>query len=556
MPFSRAVRRGDLLLAGALFALLAALSWLRWASFQGDLSREWTVPMRLASGERLWRDVGYYYGPLAPYLVADAFRALGASVATYVAVSLGAAAATLAALLLAGRRFLTPAASAGAAAVAVGVFAFAPENGSFAAPYAMAALLAIGLSWASLLAAASARVALAGVLGALALLAKPEAAPALLGAALAAGSWRAALRLLAVAGVLASAVYGVAMAGIPVADLVCYGPLRHLSMPPEFRELYLRVSGLHPALLPRGLGGLLSGAALLGGWALVATGLLGRSARRALVGGALFLAGLLSGSFALGEPVVTTGVRGLPLLLALAAAVALADLRRGDASARLPLAAAAVGAAFAWRTALWTVPAFPYAPLAAVSALPAVAWLLGVRIPRAVPAEAVRTRASLLAVTPLLLAPLLFFPRLVEFYRAPRTEVAGPAGRWLPPGGEGALFARLAAHLTRLGVKDRDLVVLPEAGALSFLLEVRSPLRFEQVLPGHVDARIDRDLVADLDRAKPSRVVLVSRPTPEYGPVVFGRDWAVEVASRLARDYSVEARFAEGESAAVVLRRR
>ena len=555
MDSKRVARWADLLLAAALFALLAGLSWLRWASFQGDLSREWTVPMRLAAGERLWKDVGYYYGPLAPHLVADAFRAFGTSVATYVGVALAAAAATLAALLLAGRRFLPPAAGAAAAAVAVGVLAFAPENGALVAPYAMAALLAVGFSWGAFLAASSGRVALAGVLGALSLLAKPEAAPALLGAALAAGSWRAAGRLLAVAGVLAAAAYGVAMAGIPLADLVSYGPLRHFAMPPEFRELYLRVSGLHPALLPRGLGGLVAGAALLLGWSLLATSLFARRARLALAGAALLLAGLGAEVAALREPAVTVGVRGLPLLLAAAAAVALADLRRGDGSARLPLAASLLGAAFAWRPALWTVPAFPYAPLAAVSSLPAVAWLLGVRIPRAA-REELRARASLFAVAPLLLAPLLFLPRLVLFYRAPRTEVSGPAGRWLPPGEEGELFSSVAAHLAKAGVADRDLVVLPEAGALSFLLGARSPLRFEQVLPGHVDARVDRDLAADLDRARPSRVVVVSRPTPEYGRLAFGRDWAVEVATRLARDYSVEARFRAGQMTAVVLRRR
>ena len=49
-------RRVDLALAALLFVALAALSWLRWASFQGDLSREWTVPMRLAAGERLWKE--------------------------------------------------------------------------------------------------------------------------------------------------------------------------------------------------------------------------------------------------------------------------------------------------------------------------------------------------------------------------------------------------------------------------------------------------------------------------------------------------------------------
>ena len=548
-------RRGDLVLAAVLFFGLAALSWLRWASFQGDLNREWTVPMRLAAGERLFRDVGYYYGPLAPHAVAAAFRAFGTTVGTYVGFGLLAAAATLGSLLVAGRRFLPVSASAGVAAVAVGVLAFAPENGALVAPYAMAALLAVGLAWGALLAAASGRAALAGLLGALALLAKPEAAPALLGAALVSGTWRAAVRLLAVAGVVAGAGYVVAAAGIPLADLVSYGPLRHLAMPPEFRELYLRVSGLHPALLPRGVGGLLAGAALLGGWALLATGLLARRERAVLAGGLLALAGLLAGTLALGEPVVTTSVRGLPLLLALAGVVALVDLRRGDAAARLPLAAALVGLAFVWRTALWTVPVFPYAPLAAVSSLPAVAWLLGVRLQRAVPEGAVRARAALLAVVPLLLAPLLFLPRLVEFYRAPRTEVAGPRGRWLPPGEEGILFSRLAAHLSRAGVEDRELVVMPEAGALGFLLGVRSPLRFEHVLPGCVDARVDRDLAEGLERARPARVVLVSRPTTEFGSAAFGLDYGREIAARLARDYAVEARFEAGAASAVVLRR-
>ncbi|MBP7677208.1 MAG: hypothetical protein KBB14_12880, partial [Thermoanaerobaculia bacterium] len=151
---------------------------------------------------------------------------------------------------------------------------------------------------------------------------------------------------------------------------------------------------------------------------------------------------------------------------------------------------------------------------------------------------------------------VLFLPRLVEFYRAPRTEWAGPAGRWFLPADQGALFSRLAAHLSKAGVRDRDLAVLPEAGALSFLLGVRSPLRFEHVLPGCVDDRVDGDLAEGLDRAQPARVVVVSRPTSEFGRSTFGRDYGKEIAARLARDYAVEETFHEGGASAVVLRRR
>ena len=344
------------------------------------------------------------------------------------------------------------------------------------------------------------------------------------------------------------------MAGIPVADLVSYGPLRHFAMPPEFRELYLRVSGLHPALLRawRRWPARRRGASR--GWALLPTGLLARRTRLGGVGGAFLAAGLLANALVLREPIVTTGVRGLPLLLAVAGLVALVDLRRGDPSARLPLAAALLGFAFAWRTALWTVPVFAYAPLAAVSTLPAVAWLLGVRIPRAAeralrPRGPPRRRPAPPRAAPLPPATRPLLPRTPDGGRRSRGPLAA-AGR----GGRALLEAR--GDLSKAGVKDRDLVVLPEAGALGFLLGVRSPLRFEQVLPGHVDARVDRDLAGDLDRARPARVVFVSRPTPEYGPVAFGRDYAVEVAARLARDYDVEARFTAGEMTAVVLRRR
>ena len=71
-----------------------------------------------------------------------------------------------------------------------------------------------------------------------------------------------------------------------------------------------------------------------------------------------------------------------------------------------------------------------------------------------------------------------------------------------------------------------------------------------------MEARVDRDLAVGLDRTRPARVVVVSRPTPEYGPVAFGSDYGVELAARLARDYDVEERFRAGEMTAVVLRRR
>lgn len=545
----RGWRRGaEWVLAGLLFALLLWLSWRRWASFEGDLNREWTTPARVAAGERLYREVAFYYGPLVPWAESAAFRLFGERVGTAIGFGIAAAAGTLGLVLLASRRFLPLPGRLGLAAFAVGVLAFAPENGAFVAPYSLSALLAIGLSWLALVLArwepepANTKrspdpilpILLAGVVGGLALLAKVEALPALLVVGLRVPR-RSRPAFGAAALAVAAAGYGWAVRGIPFADLVTYGPLRHAGLPAEFRELYARVSGLHPALLPGALHGALAGFLLGAGWLLGVSGLLARRSRAAALG-----LGLLAGGVALWlgrspEPLLTTAVRGIPFLLVAALVLSLSRLREGGEAADAA-AAAGLGLAFGWRTALWTVPSFPYAPMAALSAVPAVAWLASRLAPSIVP-EPGRRRAAALLCLPLLAAPLVFLPRLVEAYRSPREAVAGPRGRWFPPGDDGALYQAVLDRLQRLGVSDRSLVVVPEATALGFLLGVRSPLALEQLLPGHLDARADAATARRLDESRPALAVWLPRATAEYAGSTFGRDYGTATAAALARDY-------------------
>ena len=63
-------RAGLAFLPYAVFLLLAAISWNRWIEPFVDTGRELMVPARVAQGERLYRDVRFYYGPLAPYVAA------------------------------------------------------------------------------------------------------------------------------------------------------------------------------------------------------------------------------------------------------------------------------------------------------------------------------------------------------------------------------------------------------------------------------------------------------------------------------------------------------
>lgn len=116
---------GTALVAAASVASLGA-SWLRWINPFVDSGREMNVPARLAAGERLYRDVVFYYGPAGPWLQAWALRLwdAGRRLQHGAATSAGAASAAgrprpplpPVAALLAGRARLGPAPAAALAA--------------------------------------------------------------------------------------------------------------------------------------------------------------------------------------------------------------------------------------------------------------------------------------------------------------------------------------------------------------------------------------------------------------------------------------------------------
>ncbi len=149
-PWARARVRvaASLAVLAAAFAHCLIIGWMRWGDWLIDTGRELEWPRRLLEGERLYADLRYYYGPLAPHLNAFLYWAFGVRSEVLVAAGITSAALMCAALWLLTRRL------AGLlAATAVGVtFVYAcafphltPEDGifNFALPYAFAATYGI-----------------------------------------------------------------------------------------------------------------------------------------------------------------------------------------------------------------------------------------------------------------------------------------------------------------------------------------------------------------------------------------------------------------------------
>jgi 4-amino-4-deoxy-L-arabinose transferase-like glycosyltransferase len=234
-------------------------SWQRWINPFVDSGREMDVPWRLLQGERLYRNVTYYYGPLGPWLNAAALWLFGHRWVALQAVCLALSAAVFALLYRltreAGSRRAAIAATTLGAAFCLG----APHGGAFIFPYSSSCLLA-----------------LAGALLALALACRPAPARPLQLAAVAAGlavalasrleigvaaaavlvlagcrsrprreTLRWTLAAIAAALAIAGAQYAWALRGLSWQEVCHDGPLTHvLGMPAEWRNLYLNIAGL------------------------------------------------------------------------------------------------------------------------------------------------------------------------------------------------------------------------------------------------------------------------------------------------------------------------
>lgn len=582
--FGQGVRAA--LLALAAGGLSIAASWQSWINPLVDSGREMFVPWRLEHGDRLYRDVTYYYGPVGPWVSALALRLFGDRWVILELVSAALAAAIFVLLFKltrqAGSAFSATVATTLAAALCMG----APRGGAFMFPYSSSNLFALAgallaltascappsrsghLSHLSHLSHRSHRSHALAVLGlAFALASRLEiggaAAAAILLAGLRSSSRRAAVvssaAVVAAGSALAAAVYGFSFLGVPAANLFSDGPFTHLiTRPQEWRSFYLDVAGL---LKPGQAASRLGISALLDALILTAAAFLGvrrrdgqsgaggvigvvRGGRRYLLPAA---AALVLGVYCLSP--LNDPNKNLPPLLAilppLAALAALALLRRpleGPRRARFLLfffsAAVAVRVLLALsagpRMGAYDTPPLP--GLLATAAVLLFDWLA----PHLPDPAAFRRRMAAI----LLVFGGMFLYRIAILDSSSRLallETRAGSLRLAPRQAEaiGQALDFLARH-TRPG---DTLTAFPESGFFNFVTGLPSPLRQDQIFPGVLYGQREAEVARQIDLAGPRYVLLCNRPTSEYGPRSFGFDFAILLWKQVEDRYHLVGSF-------------
>jgi len=89
----------------------------------------------------------------------------------------------------------------------------------------------------------------------------------------------------------------------------------------------------------------------------------------------------------------------------------------------------------------------------------------------------------------------------------------------------------------------RGLSGAPETGFFNFVTGLRSPLRQEQIFPGHLDAAAEARAAERLEAAGPRFFLLVNQPAPAFESAAFGRDYATRFWGAVERRYRLVASF-------------
>jgi hypothetical protein len=517
------------LLLAASFLLAAWAGWDRWGDLWGDTGRELDLPRRLARGERLYSDLRWYYGPLAPHLNAALYRIFG----VHSEVLAWAGVASAAALAVALVAVVEP--LAGRWAACAGAFAFVHGCAfkhlgnlaifNWAMPYTYAATYGMLASVGSLLAllrhvktGRTASLAVSVALLVLAALSKAEAAfPALV-------VHSVATMLLAWTGRLRwrrhLAVYGLgvaALAGIYGGLLVAVGPslwtenLAALANPSS--RAYIAwsagTSDVRASLASMGWS-----AALLGGelaFAMVTARLADTWPRWRLAFAAATGAALLAAAWTWG---VAWGFQALPILLV--AALASLAWRASRGQADLDDLQAALIVTFAL-VALARVALRVQLDHYGFYLLPAGLAALGLVVARLLP-DLVGAGEGAFGQSR---------ARWTEY----QTELVTPRGRLLVPAGHAPLIA-LIHRLEALPPGTR-LVALPLGATIPFLagLETGEPL-FSYLPMELPTAKADQALAARLAAHPPDFILRGRHDLSEFGVRAFGVGYA-EASSRL-----------------------
>ena len=576
-----------LIALAASFLLMLVMSWQRWADPIVDIGREMNQPLRLLSGEHLYSDVRHIYGPLSPWLHAGLYRLFGPSLTILYADGIVSATIVLGLVYWLGRRIMGPAASGVATLHVMSLCLFKPA-GNYILPYSYNSLhgATLGLITLAMLVMTVKRVnepavpdtggmaafAAAGFVAGLATLAKTEMGVAAMAAGLAAAmlstypdarrglKFAAGFCVPAVA--LTIGVYAVISARVGWPALVSDSWLLFYNIPPELAYFNKQVSGLGNPV--RSIERMLIAAvkvvtlgAIIAAISSFAVRMRPRFESTGPTAGLAGPAGALSSPWrmvavAVGLLVVmgiTTGLDrdkgpylAMPFLLVGFLLMLAATLRREARSATTSVRVLGVFTIFALaslaRLILHVRSGGAYASYVLPMSVVIFTYLWVGPFAGLFRDARAASVARTIALTLMAGAAVINGGVLAYRYQTRSTvPISTARGTIVAEPDMGQAFNEALDYIARSTGPDDALAVMPEGTAINFLSGRRNPLREEIITPGYLDGRGEERAIRQLREAGTALILVPNRPTAEFGPAVFGRDYSQRMMGWIEANY-------------------
>ena len=548
---------------------MLVISWRRWLSPLTDSGREMDLPLRLLNGELLSRDIHYLYPPFSPYFNALLYRIFGVHLSVLQMGGIIGAGIVVFLCFRIARRLFTPL-DASIAAITVIVWLVFKPNGNLISPYAYAALhatiFALGALLSSLRFAENGRIGsllIAGGLTGLAAVAKLEfalpAAAAILTALLcvrlprveymrlAGGAAAAAIPIIAIV----LSVYGWFLYRVGWQTLVIDCHLFYTHLPPSLVVYNTWRSGADRPL--ESLAEMLGGAAvcaLIAGGILIVSLVRRRSAttRSPRILRIATIVAILSAAV-VALIIATTGgwdgspLRAAPLLLL---GIIVGEWRRGKPSGEsAPLLIITVySLVILFRVALRVPSGGHYGSFFLPTTYVLFCYLGLHTLPGAIARWTADEQASRYAQSIarglIALALLIGAADTAIRYRTRyRYPVQAPRGSLRVVRAHYPAYQEALDFLRDHSTPGDAIAVFPEGSDLAFLSERRMPLRHQILLPGLMSADDEQRTIRQLASEPIRYVLIVNRPTREFGAEVFGRDFYQDLGETIRQGYHV-----------------
>jgi hypothetical protein len=572
----------------AAFLLMLVVSWQRWADPVVDIGREMNQPLRLLNGESLYSDIRHIYGPLTPWLHAGLYRLFGPSLTILYVDGIVCAVVVMAVVFWLARQIMGPAASGAATLHVMSLCVFKPA-GNYILPYSYNSLhgATLGLITVAMLVttvkrmsrpATSSRASViafhgafagAGVVAGLATLAKTEMGLAAMTAGVASAVVAAypnarrafwlALAFCAPAAVLTLVVYSLIAARVGWPALLSDSWLLLYNIPPELTYFNKQISGLaNPA---RSIERMLIATVkvvTLGAIIAVISSVAARpkprfrslaraqdpallSSPRRLLAVSLGLLVVMAITIALDRD--KGPYLAMPFLLIGYLAMLTVSLRRQGAAPDVSTKVLFVFAVFALaslaRMILHVRSGGAYASYVLPMSIVVFTYLWVGPFARSFRDARAANIARTIAVSLIALSAVINSAVLAYRYQTRNTvPISAARGTLIAEPDMGQAFNEALDYIARLTDRDDAVAVIPEGTAIDFLSERRNPLREEIITPGYLDARGEERAIEQLRDAGTALILIPNRPTREFGPAVFGRDYCRRLMQWIEANYS------------------